>query len=136
MTRFVLDCSTTMAWCFQDEADPQADAALTSLTTQEVLVPGIWPLEVANVLAVAERKRRIDSAGIAHFTRMLASLPIVIDARTAERGLGEILFLARSEGLSAYEAAYVELALREGIPLATLDAPLKSAAQKLGIAIR
>jgi len=135
MTRFVLDCSTTMAWCFEDESDPRADATLAALATQEAVVPGLWPLEVANVLAVSERKKRINSAEIARFVQMLGKLPIVVDAHTAERGLGEILSLARSEGLSAYDTAYLELALREGCPLATLDAPLKTAAKKLGIAV-
>jgi predicted nucleic acid-binding protein len=133
MNRFVLDCSTTMAWCFEDEADSRADAVLASLATHEALVPSLWPLEVANVLAVCERRGRITSAEIARFLQMLGNLPIVIDSETANRAFDEILSLTRSQQLSAYDAAYLELALREGCPLATLDATLVASSNKLGV---
>jgi predicted nucleic acid-binding protein len=133
MNRFVLDCSVTMAWCFEDEADPHTDAVLASLATQEAIVPNLWPLEVANVLAICERKGRITSAEIAQFLQMLGNLPIIVDSETARRAFGEVLSLARTEQLSAYDAAYLELALREGCPLATLDATLAASADKLGV---
>ena len=134
MTRFVLDCSMTMAWCFEDEAQPRADAVLALLADGEALVPGLWPLEVTNVLAVCERRNRITAARIDEFIGMLRSLPIRIDDQTARQGLDRTLALARAEPLTAYDAAYVELALREACPLATLDATLSRTAAKLGIA--
>jgi predicted nucleic acid-binding protein len=133
MNRFVLDCSTTMAWCFEDEADPRADTVLASMATHEAIVPSLWPLEVANVLAICERRGRITSAEIARFLQMLGNLPIVVDSETATRAFGEILSLARTEQLSAYDAAYLELAVREGCPLATLDATLAASSDKLGV---
>jgi predicted nucleic acid-binding protein len=133
MSRLVLDCSIAMAWCFEDEADPRADEVLARLVRDTAIVPGIWPLEVANVLAVCERKGRITVASTAQFLKMLGGLPIVIDDQGANRAFGEVLMLARTWRLSAYDAAYLELALREGCPLATLDAALQQAAAGLGI---
>ena len=133
MNRFVLDCSMTMAWCFEDEADPRADAVLASLATQEAVVPSLWPLEVANVLATCERRGRITSAEIAQFLQMLGNLPIIVDSETAKRAFGEVLSLARTEQLSAYDAAYLELALREGCPLSTLDGTLAASSNRLGV---
>ncbi len=135
MTRFVLDCSMTMAWCFEDEAQPRADAVLASLADGEALVPGLWPLEVANVLAICQRWDRITAARIAEFVGTLGSLPIRIDDQTAAYGLNQILTLAVSERLTAYDAAYLELALREACPLASLDTAMNRAATKLGIAV-
>lgn len=134
MTRFVLDCSMTMAWCFEDEAQPRADAVLALLADREALVPGLWPLEVANVLAVCERRNRITAARIDEFVGMLGSLPIRIDGQTGRQGLDRTLALARAEQVTAYDAAYLELALREACPLATLDATMSRTAAKLGIA--
>ncbi len=87
MTRFVLDCSMTMAWCFEDEAWPRADAVLAHLADGEALVPGLWPLEVANALAACERRERITTARIDELIGMLGSLPIRIDGQTARQAL-------------------------------------------------
>jgi predicted nucleic acid-binding protein len=95
----------------------------------------IWPLEVANVLAVCERRRRIGAADIVAFVNMLRKYPIVIDEQTATRAWGDVLTLARTQRLSAYDASYLELALRTGCPLASLDAPLNKSAVELGIAL-
>jgi predicted nucleic acid-binding protein len=133
VTRFVLDCSVTMAWCFEDEADPRVGAALASLEIQDAVVPCIWPIEVANVLAVCERKKRVTAAEVASFLETLGSFPIVIDDQTPKRAFSEILTLARTHRLSAYDAAYLELAMRTGCPLASLDEPLNAAAAKLGV---
>jgi len=135
MSRLTLDCSMTMAWCFEDEGHPRADAVLASLATQAAVVPSLWPLEVANVLAVCERRGRINAADIARFLQWLERLPISIDVEGAERAFRDVLSLARNERLSAYDAAYLELALREGGPLATLDAALAASAVKLGITV-
>ena len=135
MSRIVLDCSIVMAWCFEDEANPVADAVLASLDENEAVVPSLWPLEVANVLVLGERKGRITSDATARFLDMLAALPIVVDEQTPQKALREVLALARTYQTTSYDAAYLELAVREGSPLATLDARLREAAAKLGIAL-
>jgi predicted nucleic acid-binding protein len=131
--RFVLDCSITMAWCFADEADGYADAVLDLLPGAEALVPAIWPLEVANVLLVAERRKRINEAQLARLVELLRSLPVIVDRGTLDRVMGAVLPLAREHKLSAYDAAYLELAMREGIPLATRDDRLAEAAHRCGV---
>ena len=135
MSRFVLDCSVTMTWCFEDEVTPWTQSVLAAVTAQEAVVPSHWPLEVANVLAIAERQRRVTAAQITRFLANLDGLPITIDDQTATRALGDVLMLARTHRLSAYDAAYLELALRTGCPLASLDGPLNKAAAGLGIAL-
>jgi predicted nucleic acid-binding protein len=135
MNRFVLDCSVAMAWCFEDEADVLADAALRALADHEARVPGLWPLEVANVLALAERRGRLSGTDLGLFLARLGRLPIRVDAATAEHALGESLTLARTHRLTAYDAAYLELALREGLPLVTLDSALREAAERAGVVL-
>lgn len=124
-----------MAWCFEDEATDYTDSLLMFLAEGNVRVPSIWPLEVANVLALSERRGRTNQAKITRFLHLLNDLPITIDAKTGEKAFTEILTLARSNRLTAYDAAYLELALREGLPLATLDEELKQAAGNLGVAV-
>jgi predicted nucleic acid-binding protein len=135
MSRFVLDCSMTMAWCFQDEGGFRPQSVLAGFQTAEAIVPGIWPLEVANVLAVCERRQRLSAADVAAFVGMLKRCPINVDEHTAASALGDVLSLAREHRLSSYDAAYLELALRSGCPLASLDAELNEAAKGLGIAM-
>jgi predicted nucleic acid-binding protein len=133
--RFVLDGSVTLAWLFHDEADPYADAIVARLPALEMLVPRLWHLEIANVLLVGERRGRCSQADTTSWLSYLAALPIVVDGATEARAWAETLNLARQEGLTAYDAAYLELALREGVPLATLDAKLRTSAQALGVAL-
>lgn len=135
MTRFVLDCSMTMAWCLEDEASERADAVLASLKTHQIVVPGHWPLEVANVLAMAERRGRLSSQRVLQIIQLLDRLSVAIDDQTVKNALGDTLSLARTHRLTIYDAAYLELALRIGCPLASLDAPLNKAAVRLGIAM-
>lgn len=125
---FVVDNSIVMSWCFQDEANPYADAVLDSLSEAAALVPSIWPLEVINVLLVAERKKRITEANSVRFTELLSQLPIVVEYEKLERIMNDILALARVNKLSSYDASYLGLAMRKGLPLATLDKRLKQAA--------
>jgi predicted nucleic acid-binding protein len=122
-----------MAWCFEDEADRYADSVLDLLIDSEALVPSVWPLEVANVLLVAERKKRLTEAASLQFVQMLRELPITIDPESSDRALGEVLFVGRQQGLSSYDAAYLELAMRQGISLATRDEKLRKAAQKCAV---
>ena len=122
-----------MAWCFEDEAAGYADRVLKKLTTREAVVPAIWPLEVANVLLVGERRKRLTKAASSRFVELLQALPIAIDMQATSRAFGEIMSVARSLSISAYDAAYVELAMREGLSLATLDDRLSKAASKIGV---
>jgi predicted nucleic acid-binding protein len=135
LSRFVLDCSVVMAWCFEDEADAYADSVLDLLADSEAIVPCIWPLEVANVLLVAERRKRLTEAASLQFAGLLSELPITIDYESSDRALSEILFLGRQQGLSSYDAAYLELAMREGIALATRDNRLRKVSGKCGVKV-
>jgi predicted nucleic acid-binding protein len=129
----VLDVSVAMAWCFEDEADKYADSILDLLVESEVLVPTIWPFEVANVLLAAERRKRLTEADSLRFVELLRDLPITVDDGTSEHALSEILFLGRQQGLSSYDAAYLELAMREGVALATRDLRLREASERCGV---
>lgn len=133
MSEFVLDCSVAVTWLFADEATPETDALLDRLKEGAATVPDLWRLELGNVLAQAERRRRIDASRIASYVDLLAQLPIDVDAETGERALREILALARQENLTSYDAAYLELAMRRGVPLATLDRALIRAARGVGV---
>ena len=128
----VIDASVTMAWCFEDEATPGADAALDLLRESRAFVPTIWSLEIANVLLVAQRRQRVSEAQVTRFVSLLGSLPITIDAEPIE--ISMLLSLGRRHSLSAYDAAYLELALRRSLPLATLDAALLRAMAGEGVA--
>ena len=135
--RFVLDNSVVMRWLLNDGSDERlayAARVLELLTqdTGEAVVPGIWPLEVANVLVKAQTKGLVSEARATAFAGLLGEMAITLDPSTAARALGDTLQLARRFKLSSYDAAYLELALREGLPLATLDADLQSALVQVG----
>src|SRR5665213_829427 len=129
----VIDTSVTMAWCFEDEATDATEAVLDSLHEDEAVVPSLWQLEVANVLLVAERRKRINEAQATRFIDVLARLPIRID--TAPTDPIAILAAGRHHGLSAYDAAYLVLAERLGVQLATLDDKLATACSSAGVVL-
>ena len=129
---FVLDASITACWAFQDEDHPDARLAFHRMRSEEAVVPCLWWFEVRNILVVNERRRRIAESDTAAFLSGLSRLRIRIDRAPDE---GAVLRLARSRRLSVYDAAYLELSQREGLPLATLDADLKKAAAGEGVAI-
>ena len=132
---FVLDTSVTMAWLFEDEATQHTEALLDRLETDDALVPPLWTYEVGNVLVMAERRKRITEAQARHFTELMDSLPIhVADSHVMELWGGAVI-AARTYKLSVYDGAYLDLAMREGIPLATLDKALKMAASQSGVEI-
>ena len=131
----VLDNSIVMAWSFEDETDEYADAVLDRLATTRAVVPALWPLEVANALLMGERRKRSTEAGTIKWTGILARLPIVIDNETNAHAWSDTLSLARGHGLTAYDAAYLELAIRRRLPLATIDGKLRLAAKAVGVAI-
>jgi predicted nucleic acid-binding protein len=132
---FVLDCSIAMAWYFVDESSAYADAIARQLPDRTAVVPLNWSLEVANSLIVGERRKRSTQAQAASFIKNLAAMPITIDDETNLHVWTTTLNLARTHNLSAYDAAYLELALRRGLPLASLDEKLNDAAKAVGIAL-
>ena len=132
---FVIDNSVVMIWCFKDETNKYADAILDSLELSTAYVPSIWPLEVGNVLLVAERRKRLSEADSTRFITLLAELPIVIEQETPERMMKDILALAREHQISTYDASYLDLAMRKGLPIATLDKGLKKAAKRSQVSI-
>ncbi len=132
---FIIDNSVIMAWCFKDETNQYADSVLDRLEDATGFVPSIWPLEVCNVLLVAERRKRIGEAGSTRFIALLTELPIVVEQESPERMLKEIFAIARKHKLSSYDASYLDLAMRKGLPLATLDNNLIAAAKRSQVAI-
>ena len=130
---FVLDCSMTMAWVFSDEADEFTEALRESLLKENAVAPVLWPIEVGNVLLVAMRRGRIAREDWVRIRDDLSALPIDIDPDSYERVLDTVLPIADEYGLSVYDAMYLELALRRGLPLATLDRKLVEAANTAGI---
>jgi predicted nucleic acid-binding protein len=131
----VLDCSIVMAWYFTDESNAYADLIARQLADQTAYVPVNWPLEVANTLIVGERRKRSTHTQAARLIASLAVLPITVDDDTNLHAWSAILNLARRHDLTACDAAYLELAIRRHLPLATLDEKLKTAAKALGIAL-
>jgi len=122
-----------MTWLFPDEATSASLALLKRLTTEAAIVPGLWPLEVANVTLNGEKRGRITRADADEFIMLLHGLRIIVEEDTERRAWDEVLRLAREQGLTVYDAAYLELAQRLGLPLATLDKDLIRAATALGI---
>lgn len=133
--RFVVDNSVVMAWCFDDEQSNYADNILGRFEKASAIVPAIWPLEVGNVLIVAERRQRLSEADSMRFLTLLNELPIHVVQESPERMLKETVGLARELSLSTYDASYLDLAMREGLPLATQDAALLRAARKCKVHI-
>lgn len=131
----VVDASVALSWCFRDEESDYAAGILRRLARDTAVVPGIWPLEVANGLLVAERRKRLTAAGIMQVRGLLADLPIVVDTTMPAEAFGSVIDVARAYELSAYDAAYLALAMREGLPLATLDGRLTDAARAAGLAL-
>jgi predicted nucleic acid-binding protein len=130
---FILDASVTAAWYYRDEADPYADAVARRFPGVKALVPSVWPLEVANAILIGERRKRGAVVTIAQFVSHLSALSIAVDEQNFARVFGAVLALARDHDLSAYDASYVELAIRSSLPLATLDDRVRAAATALGI---
>ena len=128
----VLDSSVTMAWVLRDEQSTQADAALEQVAEIGGIAPALWWVEVRNVLVIAERRGRLTQEDTAAAVQAIDALCIHLDHAPDNASL---LQLARTHGLSAYDALYLELAIRQQRPLATLDRKLSAAAQAEGIAL-
>ena len=127
---FVIDNSVVMSWCFKDEINQYADAVLDRLSESTAFVPSIWVLEVVNVLLVAERNKRLREADSVRFITLLSQLPITVEYEQTEKIMKDLLALARANNLSSYDASYLDLSMRKGFPIATLDSRLIEAAKK------
>lgn len=126
---FVLDASITVCWLFDDEDHPHAAEALDRIRTDHALVPSLWWFEVRNTLLVNERRGRLTESDTLTFLGALRRLAIAVDPALNE----DVLALGRRHRLTVYDAAYLELARRENLPLATLDQRLATAAQAEGV---
>ena len=135
MNQVVLDASVALAWCFPDESNDAADQILASLENYSLLIPAIWPLEIANALLVGERTQRLHETEAQRFLELLEGLPLIQDTAPLKEAVVQVLPLARKYNLSAYDAAYLELAARRRAPLATLDKRLRKAAEKAGLTL-
>lgn len=133
MSDLVLDVSLCCMWCFADEATAESWAILELLQTARAQVPALWLWETANVLVQAERRGRISPAAIRTFLGLLEALPISVDQPSTVSAWHDTLALARSHRLTSYDAAYLELALRRGLPLASRDQALQAAARAEGV---
>jgi predicted nucleic acid-binding protein len=134
MAVFVPDASATLAWFFEDETSASTDALLTRLESGDTaVVPQHWPLEVANALLMAMPRGRISKDKISRLFGDLLALPIRIDPATSDTTFNQIFACAENYRLTVYDAAYLELAMRERIPLATLDNDLRNAARAAGV---
>lgn len=129
----VLDVSLSCAWCFADEASEGAWAILELLQMNRAQVPALWLWETVNVLVQAERRGRISPAASRTFLGLLEDLPISVDHPSTTSAWHDTLALARSHRLTSYDAAYLELALRRGLPLASRDKALQAAARTEGV---
>jgi predicted nucleic acid-binding protein len=132
LTALVLDASLALSWFFDDEATTETDRLLDRVRTEGAIVPALWRLELGNVLLQAERRSRISAESIAERLTLVGRMPISVDPETTARAWRDILDIARSERLTACDAAYLELALRRRIPLLTLDQQLAAAARRRG----
>lgn len=131
----VIDASLTLTWYFDDEATEAADAVLDRVSEAGALVPALWRLEVANAFQSAIRRKRITALYRDESLTELAGMPIAVDADTDAYAWTTTLRLAERFGLTLYDAAYLELAQRRSLPLATLDKALREAAASLNIAL-
>jgi len=133
MPGFVIDASVAMTWLFLDETTAATQRLLKELSNRAAVVPALWYLEIANVLALAERKGRVSPRETDDFIAVLASARIEVDNEGPARAFSHLLPLCRTHRLTSYDALYLDLAIRRHLPLATLDEPLRKAAKKVGV---
>jgi predicted nucleic acid-binding protein len=130
---FVLDSSVALAWLLPDESDSAADELADRLADAPAVVPSIWFLEVANALWMSVRRKRLSRSDLNRLLSAVIALPIESDTTPVEERLAAVVALAQQFDLTVYDAAYLDLARRRTLPLATLDARLREAAEKLGL---
>lgn len=130
---FVLDCSVVLAWCLPDEQSDYAAQTLDLLLDQQAIVPPLWHLEVMNVLLMAQRRNRLEKDKISNILQTLSNLNISTDKKHIEINEPNFISFAVKHQITSYDAAYLYLARRENIPLATLDKKMKQIAQNFGV---
>jgi predicted nucleic acid-binding protein len=136
VSRFVVDASVVLTWCFPDENSPYATRVAAMFGGGDsAVVPSFWPHEVLNALLVGEKRKRISHALIQTFLADLAILPVELESVNTEDVFRRVQDLSRRHGLTAYDAAYLDLAATSGFPLATLDEALLRACKQVGIAL-
>jgi predicted nucleic acid-binding protein len=131
----VVDSSVALTWCFEDEQTPASLALLEMVVEAGAVAPTLWPLEVLNALIMAERRKRVDASQRQRLSGFLRDLPIVLDDETATQAWSATIQLAERHRLSVYDAAYLELAQRRDLPLASLDQELRAAAEVAGVVL-
>ena len=129
----IVDASITMAWCFEDEATPATEEVLDQVVESNALVPSVWRFEVGNALQTAIRRKRITEIFRDDALAKLQAMPITVDPETDAYVWTTALRLSERFGLTLYDAAYVELAQRRNLPLASLDQEMRAAASALNI---
>jgi len=117
---FVLDASVALCWCFEDEADRYARSVFPVLRSIPAVVPAIWPAEFGNGLMVAERRKRISQTAVSALLSAFRELPIRIESAVGSERLPELVSMARQQGLSVYDTLYLDIALQQELPLATI----------------
>jgi predicted nucleic acid-binding protein len=132
----VIDSSITLAWFFEDERTERADAVMRQVAKAGAVVPSLWRLEIANALQSALRRKRINAAFRDASIADLRSFPIAVDSETDRHAWGSSLTLAERCQLTLYDAAYLELAQRLRLPLASLDQDLRAASRALGVTVK
>ena len=132
---FVLDSSVTLAWLLPDERSAALDVLGDALRETNAIVPAIWPYEIGNALRTAQKRARIAAADLLQLRGALAALPIDVEPVETHRVLDVVGDLARDLDITVYDAAYVELARRRALPLATLDERLRKACARARIAL-
>lgn len=135
MSFCVLDASCAFPWVFIDEATPEADALLDQIGQVGAVVPALWHIEIANGLGMALRRGRLTPERTLAAIDLLSALPLEVDGAAPSRALGAVLDLMGVHGLTAYDAVYLDLALRRSLPLATQDNALQAAARRAGVAL-
>jgi predicted nucleic acid-binding protein len=130
---FVVDASVVLAWCFEDESSADADRVLARLASEDAIAPAHWPLEIANALRTAERRGRLGHSELPRLRALLAALPVEIAPVELATATGSVLDAARSYDLTAYDAAYLDLASVRALPLATTDDRLRAACERAGV---
>ena len=134
MSRFIVDASVALCWYFEDQKTAYTEAVFDCLARGDAaLVPAVWPLEVVDSLVVAVRQKTVSAAQLETFVGDLKDLPVEVDTQGIERVYSSIVRLSQQHQLSSYDAAYLDLALVEGLPLATLDKNLRAAAKRAGV---
>jgi predicted nucleic acid-binding protein len=136
LSRFIVDASVALCWYFEDQAAAYTEAVFECLAQgDQALVPSVWPLEMVNALVVAWRQKSVTSEQLEDFIADLKDLPVEVDSQGSERVYSSIFRMSCQHQLSSYDAAYLDLAVFEGLPLATLDKNLRAAARRLRIEI-